>query len=282
MRSNEFTWPCHPAALPLGIAVLCLLGSSPSAAAAQDLPEVEVANPRCGHAMMVRQLTYYRRTGAWIPESDLRLPAREFLGSVPADPTTLVEVSRYHPDCPATADLQAAAEEFLVRAYRVALERGWDRFDRSRADGFEPGKAGDPNETHFVHLGHSLDDRLLDPEAPEYLMYYPTSDGPLLVGMMFMVRTPEERGPQFGGPQTVWHYHAYEDPACLQDMRISSPHDTPSGPVCPEGATAGFKSPEMLHLWFVDHPEGTYATSMILPPAVLEGGIREDLREVGR
>ena len=251
---------------------------APGQSEAQALPETDVANPQCGNEIMARQLTYYRRTGAWIPESELRLPAREFLGETPADPTTLVEVSRYHPDCETGTEMEAAADAFVREAYRTALHHGWDRFEAARDAGFEPEKAHNHHETHFVHVENARDNRLLDPAAPEYLMYYRTDEGPLLVGMMFMVRTPDERGPQFGGARTVWHYHAYEDVACLQDLRISSPTDTADGPVCPEGSTETFASPEMLHVWFVDHPQGPYATSMALSPDVLARGIREDLQ----
>lgn len=245
---------------------------------AQKLPQIDVPNAQCGKDLRARQLSFYGREGSWIPEADLGLPVTGGVGEIPEDPTTLVELSRFHPDCPPDPALNQRAAAFVQRAYRVAMERGWDDFDRARRDGFEPYKAHAHNETHFVNIENSLDDRVADPEAPEYLMYYPTPDGPLLVGMMLMVRRLGEHGPQFGGANTVWHYHAYEKPACIDRMQISSARDTSQGPICERGELAGFKSPEMMHVWFVDHPLGPYATSMQLPKDVLQRGIRSDLK----
>lgn len=259
-----------------------ILASIPLQLSAQDIPQVDVPNLLCGKDLRGRQLTFHGREGGWISETDLGLPITGGEGEIPEDPTTLVELSRYHPDCPPDAELDASAEDFVKQAYRTAVERGWDNFDRASRDGFEPHKAHAHNQTHFVNYEYVLDDRLMNPGAPEYLMYYPTDDGPLLVGMMFMVRELGEHGPQFGGANTVWHYHAYEKPACIERMQISSARDTPDGPVCETGELAGFKSPEMMHVWFVDHPQGAFATSMQLPPAVLNGGIREDLKAITR
>ena len=270
-------------ALKVALVACALLAGGPvTAAGAQEIPQVAVLNANCGIDLRARQMTFYGREGAWIPESELGLPVTGGVGDIPEDPTTLVELSSYHPNCPRDPALDSIADAFVKRAYRTAVERGWENFDRARKDGFEPYKAHSHNETHFVNFRHSLDDRLADPDAPEYLMYYPTDDGPLLVGMMFMVRRLGERGPQFGGANTVWHYHAYEKPACIERMQISSAIDAPDGPVCERGKLAGFKSPEMMHVWFVDHPQGPFATSMQLTRSVLAGGVRADLKALVR
>ena len=54
----------------------------------------------------------------------------------------------------------------------------------------------------------------------------------------------------------------------------------PDASVGERGELVGHESPEMLHVWFVDHTEGPYATSMRLPPEVLAKGIRADLLDL--
>lgn len=54
----------------------------------------------------------------------------------------------------------------------------------------------------------------------------------------------------------------------------------PDGLFCEKGELADHQSPEMIHVWFVDHPEDPFATAMRLAPDVLEGGIRPDLLEL--
>lgn len=44
-----------------------------------------------------------------------------------------------------------------------------------------------------------LDDRTLDPDRPEFVMYFPTPDGMVLTGMMFLVGSQDAWGPQVGG-----------------------------------------------------------------------------------
>lgn len=237
----------------------------------------------CGEDTFVRELTYRGRTGPWVPEREFNARAFPPPTRGSADPTTLVEVSSFHPDCPATAEQEHQARAFVERAFRVARERGWMDFEQAQRDGFEPYKHHEANETHFVNLEYSLDERVLDPEYPEYLMYYDGPDGEKrLVGMMFFVPEPEARGPQFGGPLTVWHYHYYEEPVCLHQMRVSSATESADGIHCEEGEPGGYRSPEMLHVWFVDHPEGPFATSMILRPEIVRQGIRPDLLALPR
>jgi hypothetical protein len=65
-------------------------------------------------------------------------------------------------------------------------------------------------------------------------------------------------------------------------MRVSSAARSRDGFTCVRGEYIGFKSPEMLHVWFVDHPKGAYATSMSLTPDILRRGIRKDLLEVAK
>ena len=79
---------------------------------------------------------------------------------------------------------------------------------------------------------------------------------------MYMVRKPEERGPQVGGPLTIWHYHIWSEPACLFRGMFTVGFLNNSG-LCDEGVISQ-RTPEMIHVWFIDHPDGPFATGMTL------------------
>jgi hypothetical protein len=111
-------------------------------------------------------------------------------------------------------------------------------------------------------------------------MYYDTPEGKKLVGFMYFVRSLEEQGPQFAGPLSVWHYHNSPEPGCIYQMQMFASKQGPDGYYCEKRELAKYQSPEMIHVWFVDHPEGPLATTMRLAPEILEKGIRPDLIEL--
>jgi hypothetical protein len=223
----------------------------------------------CGQEWWVRERNWRGYIGEWMPAGEL--DSREY---------PLIETSRYGPGCKATEEQAAWAREFVKRSYLSAVKHGWFDFENGKRDGFVPYKPNVRNEDHFVNVAFSLDDEVLNPDRPEYLMYYRTDEGMQLVGFMYFVRELGEKGPQPGGPLTVWHYHQFEIPGCLDRMQMFSAVEGPDGYRCERGELSGHESPEMLHVWFVDHPEGAYATSMSLPPGILAGGIRDDLRRL--
>src|SRR5262249_39751785 len=121
---------------------------------------------------------------------------------------------------------------------------------------------------HCTNKAFVADDHLLDPERPEFLMYYDTPKGKRLAGYMYLVRTPEERGPQVGGPLTVWHYHVWRAPLCLLHGLLVVGKPEQEGR-CASGIPAR-RSPEMLHVWFLDHPKGPFSTDMLLTPDAIK------------
>ena len=111
-----------------------------------------------------------------------------------------------------------------------------------------------------------FDDRFLDPDHPEFLMYYDVPGGKQLVGYMYMVPLGQE-GLQIGGPLTRWHYHLWATPSCILNGRVSV--GRPVTGKCAEGQPSQ-KSPEMLHVWLVDHPDGRFASKMSLPRSLMQ------------
>lgn len=191
----------------------------------------------------------------WRPESEVDL-------SPPADRGMIIwEVSRFPDLLEPTPEQRRAADELLAAARTAVRENGWDVFENALLDGFE---LMFEDQNHYFHRDHITDGRVLDPERPEFLIYYDTGTSRRLAGLMFLVGEPGQEGPQIGGPATLWHFHVWSRPLCLwRDLLVSGWAD--EGRECVDG-TASHRSPEMLHLWFFDHHQGRFATGMDLEP----------------
>lgn len=196
-------------------------GRVPEVVAFAPAPEAQLL---CGTDWYVRELNWRGYKGEWMPAEELS-----------TFDYPLIETSQYHPNCQPTPEQEDWAEDFLTRSYLSAVENGWFDFDKGVEDDFIPYRPNDRNENHFVNVEFSLDDRILDPERPEYLMYYKTPEGRQLVGFMYFVRTLEEKGLQLGGPLTVWHYHQFAIPGCLWKMQMFSSEEGPEGYYCEKG-----------------------------------------------
>lgn len=200
---------------------------------------------------------------------------------IPAKPqktpgNTIWEVSRFAPDAPPTLEQQKLADDLVERCYEVTQRKGWSEFERAQSDGF---KTMEKDYYHFRNEENLLDDRILDPERPEFLMYYLGPDRKkVLAGFMFFVRALEEQGPQIGGPLTIWHYHIWARPKCL--VRGVMNLGNPDGSRCAKGKPSS-RSAEMLHVWLFDNPEGRFGTSMVIERDVLDTGVRQRMLERG-
>jgi hypothetical protein len=213
---------------------------------------------------------YVPRQSGWIRESEI--PALP-----PASPSMVIwEQSRFAPGTDPTPEQQRAADELLERSYESAKRHGWYDFDKGVEDGFERIK---DDGRHFRNIEYMLDDRLLDPDRPENLMYYPTPTGRYaLAGFMFFVRSRNEWGPQVGGPLTLWHYHIWKRKRCFVHGLVTV--GWAKNGECAEGV-GHHRSGEMMHVWLIDHPRGPFATSMLLPADVVAEGIIKRKRERG-
>jgi hypothetical protein len=179
------------------------------------------------------------------------------LAERPGGRPSLVEVSAVPPGATAEPAQRASADE-LAAAVKRATARYARREDAERA-GFEPWRGID--EFHFVNLAHVTDGAQLDPERPEFLMY--DHDG-RLVAAMFLPPERGAHGDQLGGPLTVWHYHPWPGRTCWSHGGMLPGGATPdrTSGTCPDGMEAHDRSPEMLHVWVVDHPTGPFSSNM--------------------
>jgi hypothetical protein len=204
------------------------------------------------------------RDSAWIPEDEVpREPQRE--------PAMVIWELDAAPQRPPTSAERAAADELVARSQDAAERHGWFDFQRGRADGY---RLLHGDKRHYYNEAHLFDDAILDPDRPEFLMYYGTPRGQKLAGLMFYSRRPDERGLQVGGPLTRWHYHVWAEPNCLV-RGLLSVASARGDDGCVRGRPS-HRSPEMLHVWLLDHPDGPFATSMWLRPEQLQALIERD------
>jgi hypothetical protein len=199
---------------------------------------------------------FHRRVDLWEPETT---NYTEFQAG-------MYELSQFPNQAPTQAQ-EEAARKLVDDSFAIALRNGWFDKEKGLADGYEK-MYGDP--VHYVNVEYVFDGETLNIEKPEVLMYYKSPQGDYLMGIMFLAIG--ERGPQVGGPLTVWHYHIDRTMCYEQGVLPIATLDKDN--VC----AAGFhniRSPEMLHLWFFDHPDGRFATTMGLTENTLKFGIEQ-------
>ena len=153
------------------------------------------------------------------------------------------------------------SDELAARTLEASKRNGWFDFDEAMADGFEPMWK---NPNHYPNREFLFDDDILDPDRPEYLMYFDTPEGKLLVGVMYYARTPTEKGPTLGGSLARWHYHPWAPKGRCAVKGLLPVGDPDENGNCAEGEKV-LRSPEMLHVWFIEHPLGRFADAMVFP-----------------
>lgn len=111
-----------------------------------------------------------------------------------------------------------------------------------------------------------MNDESLNPEKPETLLYIDhPSKGRILAGVMYIADGVADEGSQVAGPLTAWHYHQGDKEDCKKQGVIpSNPEPDKYGRICTDGVMS-LRGPEMLHVWFIEHPEGPFASRMSVP-----------------
>lgn len=166
----------------------------------------------------------------------------------------IYEINRYPDSLPSERQLQNAWRLYN-RSFETAKDRGWFNYSEGLKDDFI--EADDPS--HYPNLDNLKDGSSLNPEKPEYLIYYDYGEKKTLAGFMFRRQSIGDRGGQIGGPLTVWHYHKYNEKWCLRDRFYRMDNIEDCSPV-----NVTYKSPEMLHVWFIRRSGGQFATDMSL------------------
>ncbi|HXH20534.1 MAG TPA: hypothetical protein VNN10_00790 [Dehalococcoidia bacterium] len=173
--------------------------------------------------------------------------------------STLPGVTHDHGEAVAitAAELEAAAK--LVADVRAGTAR-FEDITVAQREGYFLLAGGRTGLAHFHNQAYHTDGRILDPERPEDLMYLRLSDGTWkLVGVMFLMPSRDQPGPRIAGPLTAWHAH---DNLCFSPAlgRISG--FTDANGKCAAGSVFMGKTPEMMHVWLVDNPNGVFSDEM--------------------
>jgi hypothetical protein len=191
------------------------------------------------------------------------------------------EVSRYSPGTPPTLEQQHAATDLVERSFEAALRHGWADEKKGLADGYSLIGRHGTEKLHYKNDAYLLDDRLLDPDHPEYLMYAGPDGARELVAFMFMARTRTEWGPQIGGSLTVWHFHVFARNRMQCIIKGMIPRGFVDDPRdCRDGIVVN-RTPEMMHVWLIPRPEGPFATKMVLDESELSELIEARRKEHG-
>ena len=166
----------------------------------------------------------------------------------------MIEVNRFL-SLPPTNEQTIKANEVYRLTLLNIIEKKWYLEEEAVKAGYRLDPKFDP--VHYPNEEFLNDGEVVNPERPEILMFYPTPWGRMLLGVMFYVEDQLDAGPQFGGSSTIWHFHIQPKTCWINGIRVGlTPNRT-----CEKGLYSN-RSPEMIHIWFVNHPEGRFGSTM--------------------
>ncbi len=154
---------------------------------------------------------------------------------------------------------QIAAAQYLVASTLVDSAR-YEDLSVAKQDGFIPITPPTLPVVHYVKPASLNVDDILNPEAPQSLVYANTSHGPVLAAVMYLMPAAGMRGPTPGGCLTQWHVHTN---LCFSTTTGAVVGFTPCRP-----GSVFHPTPEMLHVWRVGVPGGALAADVPDPEVV--------------
>ena len=157
-----------------------------------------------------------------------------------------------------TPQQQAYAENLVAATVRDLPQ--WSDLEVVEDAGFRSiGDAATGHE-HYIQWDWIDDDKVLDPDYPESLVFEPQPDGSKrLVSAMFMMpsNTPLDEVPDFGGALMQWHVHGdlcFTDNPDAPQVAGVKPVGTPCAPPLVDGTLS-----PMIHVWITPHECGPFA-----------------------
>ncbi|MET0729400.1 MAG: hypothetical protein ABWZ76_13985 [Acidimicrobiales bacterium] len=175
--------------------------------------------------------------------------------------TAAVAAKPYDPSLPidlggvdgVTPQQQAAAEN-LVAVTLLRLPRFADA-EAVEAMGFISIGDGGTGHEHYLSPANMTDDKLLDPDHPESLVFDTSVTPKRLAAAMFMLDAGAtlDDVPELGGKLTQWHIH---DNLCFAGTRVAGL--TRADGSCPRGLDKGPQVP-MIHVWIEPNRCGPFA-----------------------
>lgn len=179
------------------------------------------------------------------------------------DPTLPIDLSGVEG---VTLQQQAAAENLLA----VTISELPQFADPAVAErmGFVSIGDGFLGHEHYLNRVNMNDDKLLDPDYPESLVYDTSVTPKKLVAAMFMMNPGDTLAdvPELGGKLTQWHVH---DNLCFAGPRVVGLTDAEGK--CAPGLAKGAETP-MIHVWIEPHPCGPFAALEGVAGGTIEEG----------
>jgi hypothetical protein len=152
-----------------------------------------------------------------------------------------------------TPQQQAAAENLL--AMTVVQLPQFEDPATAESMGFVSIGDGFLGHEHYLNAANMNDERLLDPDYPESLVYDTSVTPKKLVAAMFMMNPGDtlDDVPELGGALTQWHIH---DNLCFSGPRVAGLTDAEGN--CGPGLTKGNQTP-MIHVWIEPNKCGPFS-----------------------
>lgn len=168
----------------------------------------------------------------------------------PYDPALPIDLS----GTPGVTPQQQAAAENLIAVTLLRLPQFADA-NQIESRGFRSIGDGFSGFEHYVNVSNMTDDKLLDPDHPESLVFDTSVKPKKLVSAMFMMNADDtlDDVPELGGELTQWHIH---DNLCFTAGRVTGL--VIPGQPCPPPSTVGPAVP-MIHVWIVPHRCGPFS-----------------------
>jgi hypothetical protein len=173
----------------------------------------------------------------------------------PYDPTKPMDLSGVPG---VTPEQQARAEKVIADAQRILPK--WSTTAAAEADGYVSiGDAGTGSE-HFIKQSLIPDNVILDPNAPESLVYTVKGDQKTLAGAMFIASARPTDDPEltnWAGPLMTWHNHGN---LCWDSVngKATVVGLTDANGKCARGVNTGGENP-MVHVWITSNVCGPFS-----------------------
>jgi hypothetical protein len=152
-------------------------------------------------------------------------------------------------------EAQRQAADALAAATADAVARYAD-LDAALADGYRASLGMQGTDVHLENKAYKSDGATLDPARPEMLVYAVDGSRATLLGVVYVMEVAGRPGPTPGGAITRWHAHNLCVSALPPGIGIVSPYGG-----CP-ALSVSVTSPEMMHVWVVDNPDGPFADGL--------------------
>ncbi|MCB1028207.1 MAG: hypothetical protein KDB24_10650 [Microthrixaceae bacterium] len=172
----------------------------------------------------------------------------------------MTEVSDFLFEDPPTSEQAAGAAGLRAEAQAFIRSADLTSLESIKRAGFELSD----QDNHWVNVDNVRDGVVLDVDHPEFLVVRIDESGaPIIDGLMYLAGPVGAKGPQPFGSAFAWHVHKYLESPCFQFGQIIRPDLPPAD--CTNATNQGVLSsvtPEMLHIWLTDNPEGDFASQM--------------------